>query len=111
MKLFLVRRTRTFIKDNFALTDESNGRKYLQFPDGSKSYFPDRIPKALKFKTQQGDQYSRLYSEKMVAMMEELLLPRYGLTKYLNEAKAKEASRARESFQPLWRRIRLRYRY
>lgn len=64
MKLFLVRRTRTFIKDNFALTDESNGRKYLQFPDGSKSYFPDRIPKALKFKTQQGDQYSRLYSEK-----------------------------------------------
>lgn len=94
MKLFLVRRTRTFIKDNFALTDESNGRKYLQFPDGSKSYFPDRIPKALKFKTQQGDQYSRLYSEKMVAMMEELLLPRYGLTKYLNEAKAEEASRA-----------------
>ena len=42
----------------------------------------------------QGDQYSRLYSEKMVAMMEELLLPRYGLTKYLNEAKAEEASRA-----------------
>ena len=42
MKLFLVRRTRTFIKDNFALTDESNGRKYLQFPDGSKStYLPD----------------------------------------------------------------------
>ena len=92
MKLFLVRRTRTFIKENFAKTDAENGRKYLQFPDGSKSYFPDRIPKAIKFKTKDGDQYSRLYSDEMVALMEELMLPRYGLIKYLNEAKAEEAS-------------------
>ena len=92
MKLFLVRRTRTFIKENFAKTDESNGRKYLQFPDGSKSYFPDRIPRAIKFKTRDGDQYSRLYSEAMVKLMEELLLPRYGLIKYLSEEKAAVAS-------------------
>ena len=31
MKLFLVRRTRTFIKENYAETDPENGRKYLQF--------------------------------------------------------------------------------
>ncbi len=92
MKLFLVRRTRTFIKNNFAREDATNGRKYLLFPDGSKSYFPDRIPKAIKFKTQEGDQYSRLYSEGMVKLMEELLLPRYGLIKYLSEEKASEAS-------------------
>lgn len=88
MKLFLVRRTRTFIKENYALTDESNGRKYLQFPDGRKSYFPDRLPRAIKFKTEQGDQYSRLYSVEMISLMEELKLPRYGLIHFYDEAKA-----------------------
>lgn len=74
MKLFLVRRTRTFIKENYAKTDPENGRKYLEFRDGHKSYFPDRIPKAIKFDTKEGDQYSRLYSSDMIAMMEELRL-------------------------------------
>lgn len=92
MKLFLVRRTRTFIKENYAKTDPSDGRKYLQFPDGRKSYFPERLPKAIKFETVPGDQYSRLYSDIMVDMMESLNLPRYGLTKFINEEKAKEAS-------------------
>ena len=93
MKLFLVRRTRTFIKENYAKTDPSNGRKYLEFKDGHKSYFPDRVPKAIKFKTVAGDQYSRLYSESMIAMMESLELPRYGLIHYLDEKKAEEASK------------------
>lgn len=92
MKLFLVRRTRTFIKENYAKTDEADGRRYLQFNDGSKSYFPERIPKALKFKTEKGDQYTRLYSDDMVAMMAELLLPRYGLVNYISEGKTADAS-------------------
>ena len=92
MKLFLIRRTRTFIKDNYAKTDPKNGRKYLEFKDGHKSYFPDRIPKAIKFKTADGDQYSRLYSEKMIDLMDSLKLPRYGLIHYLDEKKAETAS-------------------
>ena len=88
MKLFLIRRTRTFIKDNYAKTDPTNGRKYLEFKNGHKSYFPDRIPKAVKFKTVDGDQYSRLYSEQMIGLMENLKLPRYGLIHYLDEKKA-----------------------
>ena len=88
MKLFLVRRTRTFIKENYAKVDDETGRKYLQFNDGSKSYFPERLPRAVKFKTEQGDQYSRLYSEEMIALMEELRLPRYGLIHFYDEAKA-----------------------
>ena len=88
MKLFLVRRTRTFIKENYAKVDDETGRKYLQFNDGSKSYFPERLPRAVKFKTEQGDQYSRLYSEEMIALMEELKLPRYGLIHFYDEAKA-----------------------
>ena len=88
MKLFLVRRTRTFIKENYAKVDDETGRKYLQFNDGSKSYFPERFPRAVKFKTEQGDQYSRLYSEEMIALMEELKLPRYGLIHFYDETKA-----------------------
>ena len=92
MKLFLVRRTRTFIKENYAKTDPENGRKYLEFRDGHKSYFPDRIPKAIKFDTKEGDQYSRLYSSGMIAMMEELRLPRYGLSQYEDSSKTADAS-------------------
>lgn len=92
MKLFLVRRTRTFIKDNYAKTDPSNGRKYLEFKDGHKSYFPDRVPKAVKFQTVDGDQYSRLYSKEMIDLMESLKLPRYGLIHYLDEKKTADAS-------------------
>lgn len=93
MKLFLIRRTRTFIKDNYAKTDPTNGRKYLEFKNGHKSYFPDRIPKAVKFKTVDGDQYSRLYSEQMIGLMENLKLPRYELIHYLDEKKAEAASK------------------
>ena len=85
MKLFLVRRTRTFIKDNYAKEDPENKRRYLEFPDGTKSYFPDRIPRSIKFPTDPKDQYSRLYSEEMISLMESLKLPRYGLIHYINE--------------------------
>lgn len=92
MKMFLVRRTRTFIKNNYAKTDARG--KYLEFNDGRKSYFPDRIPKALKFKTENGDQYSRLYSNEMISMMESLQLPRYGLSQYEDTGKTAQASKA-----------------
>lgn len=93
MKLFLVRRTRSFIKHNYAKIDETDGRRYLLFPDGSRSYFPDRLPKALTFETVKGDQYSRLYSEDMIALMESLSLPRYGLLNYYDESKATDISK------------------
>lgn len=37
MRLYLVRRTRSFIQDNYATLDPDNGRKYLTFPDGTRS--------------------------------------------------------------------------
>lgn len=92
MKLFLVRRTHSFIKQYFTKTDASTNRKYLEFPDGRRSYFPDRLPKAIKFKTEPGDQYSRLYSADMISLMESLQLPRYGLNKYISETHADNAS-------------------
>lgn len=92
MKLFLVRRTRTFIKENYAKTDPNDGRKYLEFNDGRRNYFPDRIPKAIKFKTVEGDQYSRLYSDEMLSLMADLRLPRYGLSGYEDTSKTSNAT-------------------
>src|SRR6185295_11485456 len=71
MRLFLVRRTRSFIKANYALADCACGhavkgsiekcprcstaiakaaRRYLLYTDGTRSYFPDRIPLKAVFK-------------------------------------------------------------
>jgi superfamily II DNA or RNA helicase len=84
MKRYMVRRTRSFIKENYALTDEK-GRKYLEFSDGNRSYFPDRIPKTVKFnlESSSSDPYARLYSEKVVEIISKLNLPRYGLKNYI----------------------------
>ncbi|MBU1662788.1 MAG: NgoFVII family restriction endonuclease [Chloroflexi bacterium] len=90
MRLFMVRRTRSFIKDNYAKTDPVNGRKYLLYPDGSRDYFPSRHPKRLDFaldETDPDDQYARLYREDVVDTINELFLPRYGLGNYINQRK------------------------
>ncbi len=108
MRLYLVRRTRTFIKDNYALVDcaqcgkpitatqnaclacsnqpGASDRRYLIFEDGSRSYFPDRTPKTVKFKIDESnsaDQYAQLYSQPVVDLINSLDLPRYGLANYL----------------------------
>jgi superfamily II DNA or RNA helicase len=86
MRLYLVRRTRTFIMDNYAKTDKSKGLKYLPFEDGEKYYFPARIPKTIKFTIKDGsdqDQYARLYAENVVSIINNLHLPRYGLGNYV----------------------------
>lgn len=85
MRLYLVRRTRSFIKDNYAKTDPANGRKYLEFEDGRRSYFPDRVPRTAKFQVNESDstdQYAALFAPKVVDTVDELILPRYGLGNY-----------------------------
>lgn len=81
MRLFLVRRTRSFIQQHYAHTDPQTGRKYLQFPDGSRSYFPERCPKTVPFKIDA--QYTRLYADDVVQTINDLHLPRYGLGNYI----------------------------
>lgn len=86
MRLYLVRRTRTFIIKNYAETDDENGRKYITFEDGTRSYFPTRQPKTLGFAIKDGDprdQYARLYTDNVVDTINDLTLPRYGLGNYL----------------------------
>lgn len=86
MRLYLVRRTRSFIQENYAKLDPVQNRKYLEFEDGKRSYFPTRVPKTVKFKIDQmdpTDQYARLFADEVVEKVNGLTLPRYGLGNYL----------------------------
>jgi superfamily II DNA or RNA helicase len=88
MRLYLVRRTRSFIQANYATPDPKTGRKYLTFADGRRSYFPVRQPKTVKFKIADkdpNDQYAYLYSDGVVNQINRLNLPRYGLGNYVKE--------------------------
>jgi superfamily II DNA or RNA helicase len=81
MRLYLVRRTRSFIQQNYASTDAENGRRYLTFADGRRSYFPTRVPKTIRFEVDA--QYSRLFADDVVDIISDLELPRYGLGNYV----------------------------
>jgi hypothetical protein len=104
MRLYLVRRTRGFIKDNYAKADEQSGRKYLTFDSGERFYFPDRVPKTVKFEFNEqdpNDPYARLYSDAVINAVNGLTLPRYGLGNYVapmphdppTDAEAKELAK------------------
>ncbi len=82
INLYMVRRTRNFIKNFYTETDPENNRKYLPFTDGRRAYFPDRIPKTVKFPLTDTDPYTQLYSPEVVDIISNLNLPRYGLGNY-----------------------------
>jgi len=79
MRLYMVRRTRSFIEQNYAQTDAQTGRKYLTFEDGTPFFFPKRLPKTLKFKIRDDDpddQYARLYATHAVDAIRSLSFPK-----------------------------------
>lgn len=108
MRLFMVRRTRSFVERNYAFTEcpkcsgivlptqekctncerakEKEDRRFLILEGGSRFHFPKRQPKTLSFRIRDSDpddQYARLYADKVVDTVRMLHLPRYGLGNYL----------------------------
>ncbi len=86
MRLYMVRRTRSFVQDHYAETDPDTGRKFITFEDGGRSYFPTRVPQTVGFAVNDADpddQYARMYAPATVDVIEELTLPRYGLGNYV----------------------------
>jgi len=86
MRLYMVRRTRSFIQENYAETDVNTGRKFITFENGERSYFPSRIPKTVRFPIDDHnpeDNYGRLYTPEVVETINSLCLPRYGLGNYV----------------------------
>lgn len=97
MRHYLVRRTRSFIQANYAQHDEQTQRSYLVFPGGTRSYFPVRVPRTVKFalgEDGQPDPYALLYSEEVVNTIGDLCLPRYGMASYIPaKVKASESEK------------------
>jgi len=83
MSRYMVRRTRSFIKNTYAKKDGE--RYYLEFADGRRSYFPIRRPRTVRFTIgePQSDPYARLYADRVVEVINALNLPRYGLGLYI----------------------------
>ena len=82
MRRFMVRRTRGFIVQNYAETD--NGSKYILASDGTRFYFPVRQPKTIEFEVEdkENDLYAKAYSKEVLDAIGSLKLPRYGLGNY-----------------------------
>ena len=99
MSLFMVRRTRSFIRENYAELDLVNGRRYLTYADGGRAYFPNRVPKRITFSlddAETDDQYARMYSSEVVDSINELQLPRYGLANYVKSRPSPAPSSAEQ---------------
>lgn len=85
LRHYMVRRTRSFILENYALLDES-GRRYVELSSGKRAYFPARNARTLAFPVRDDDpddQYARLYADDIVDIVNRLTLPRYGLGNYV----------------------------
>ena len=87
MRLYMVRRTRSFIIKNYAKTDSLSERPFLEFPGGARFYFPVRSPITVKYGPRNDDETSvlgRMQSSDVVNTVTALRLPRYGLGNYVN---------------------------
>ena len=98
LRHYMVRRTRSFILDSYALLDE-NGRRYVEMGGGSRAYFPDRKARTVAFAidgTDPADHYAKLYSDEVVSLINHLRLPRYGLGNFVHERHHKKPTTAEE---------------
>ncbi|OLT10229.1 NgoFVII family restriction endonuclease [Kocuria sp. CNJ-770] len=78
----LVRRTRSFIRDNYAETDEA-GRQYLTFSNGERFTFPDRRAIPVDHEFTEDDPAAKMVADTTLDAIKELQLPRYDLAAYL----------------------------
>ena len=94
IRLYMVRRTRSFIIQHYTEAD-AQGRRFIAGKDGEKRYFPVRKPVSLQFtvdETDPADRYARLYSPAVVDQINALHVPRYGLGLYVDPLAEKEAT-------------------
>jgi superfamily II DNA or RNA helicase len=96
IRLYMVRRTRSFILQHYTEADK-HGRRFIAGSDGEKRYFPLRKPLSVTFAVDENDpadRYARLYSGDVVNQINGLHVPRYGLGLYINPQEEKQATPA-----------------
>lgn len=85
MSEHLIRRTRSFIRKNYALVGD-DGKEYLTFANGNRFTFPARVPKPLVHSFGADDPAAKMESVETLDTIDHLLLPRYNLSAYLKKA-------------------------
>lgn len=93
MSEHLVRRTRSFIRKNYAETElkeaaDGSGaveREFLTFSNGYKFYFPDRKAVPVNHTFGPNDPAYLMESEATLDTLQQLILPRYQLSDYLKK--------------------------
>ncbi len=84
MSQYLVRRTRRFVEDNYALQDD-DGRRFLEFGTGKRFYFPKRTAIPVDRNLTADDPASLMASDETLDSIRDLMLPRYRLGNYLDD--------------------------
>ena len=92
MSLFLVRRTRRFIEQNYARAAD-DGRRYLAFGEGRRFFLPKRIARPLPRQVAHDDPAAAMMSDDTLDRIDDLLLPRYALYYYLRSNAEESATR------------------
>lgn len=85
MSEHLIRRTRSFVRKNYALVDEQ-GKEYLTFSNGTRFTFPVRVPKPLVHSFGTDDPAAKMESIETLDAIDNLQLPRYNLSAYLRKS-------------------------
>ena len=87
----LVRRTRSFVKENYASTDE-DGHQYLTFSNGQRFFFPERKAIPVDHRFDAGDPAALMVDDMTLDAIAALKLPRYDLFAYVSPAGRKQAT-------------------
>ena len=105
MSEHLIRRTRTFIKNNYSETDE-DGQKYLTFANGDRFRFPERIAVPVDHPFAPDDPAALMVDDVTIDAIDQLILPRYSLIDYVDTAKEKSWTAKEKEVVENFRRAR-----
>lgn len=84
MSQYLVRRTRRFIMDRYARTDD-DGRAYIEFASGKPFYFPERVAEPVERELSPDDPAAAMSADDTLDDMKLLKLPRYRLGSFIGD--------------------------
>lgn len=102
LSLFLVRRTRPYLLENYAKTD-SSGKKYFEYRDGTRFRFPDRKALPLEYPGGKDDPCDQLASIENFDALSDMTYARYQLGRYFRMDFVAESPEEQTLFDDLQR--------
>jgi superfamily II DNA or RNA helicase len=101
LSMFLVRRTRSYIKEKYGTVDPQTGEVYFTFRNGTRFSFPKREPLPLEYEGGENDPGDLLASEENFDIIQNLSFARYALSGYLLKVEDFAAEKDRTLYEDL----------